>query len=73
MCCPNSALPTHVKGDELTLSSILEPSPLTTNWIGNESGIVIEIEAEGLRQICDENIANNYPIVKEVSKTLRVE
>lgn len=60
-----------IKGDAFGWSAILEPHQLTASCRGAKSGKFIAIEAEGLRQICVENYACGYHIVRGVSKTLR--
>lgn len=60
-----------VKGDAFGWSALLEPHILTASCRGHKDGEIIEIEAENLRSICDENLVCGYQILNEVSKTLR--
>ncbi len=60
-----------IKGDAFGWSALLEPHILTASCRGHKEGEIIEIQAENLRSICDENIACGYQIISEVSKTLR--
>lgn len=60
-----------IKGDAFGWSAILEPHQLTASCRGAKSGKFIAIEAERLRQICVEDYACGYLIVRGVSKALR--
>ncbi len=60
-----------IKGDAFGWSAILEPHQLTASCRGAKSGKFIAIEAERLRQICAEDYACGYHIVRGVSKALR--
>ena len=62
---------TLVKGDALSWSALLEPYRLTASGVASKEGVIIEIEAEGLRQICKEDLACGFKVLEEVSKTLR--
>jgi CRP-like cAMP-binding protein len=62
---------TLVAGDPLAWSALLEPHTLTASGIARKAGSLIEIEAEGLRQMCKENTDFGYIMMREVAKTLR--
>ncbi len=62
---------TLVAGDPMAWSALLEPHRLTASGVANKDGILIEIEAEGLRNLCKEDKEFGYVMMKEVAKTLR--
>lgn len=62
---------TLVAGDPLAWSALLEPHKLTASGVASKNGSLIEIEAEGLRRLCEENKDFGYTMLKEVGKTLR--
>jgi len=62
---------TLVVGDPLAWSALLDPHRLTASGVANKDGILIEIEAEGLRSLCEEDKEFGYVVLKEVAKTLR--
>lgn len=62
---------TLVVGDPMAWSALLDPHRLTASGVANKDGILIEIEAEGLRRLCEEDKEFGYVMVKEIAKTLR--
>ncbi|NIM93425.1 MAG: cyclic nucleotide-binding domain-containing protein [Anaerolineales bacterium] len=62
---------TLVAGDAMAWSALLEPHVLTGSGVASKDGSLLEIEAESLRRICDENRDYGYTVMKEVGKTLR--
>ena len=62
---------TLITGDALSWSALLEPYRLTASGVASKEGVIIEIESEGLRQICRGDLACGFKILEEVSKTLR--
>jgi CRP/FNR family transcriptional regulator len=62
---------TLVSGDTLAWSAVLTPHRLTASGIGNKDGSLILIEAEGLRNMCDENTDFGYSLMREIAGTLR--
>lgn len=62
---------TLVEGDLMAWSAVLEPYRLTATGIGRKGGVVIEVEAEGLRRLCQENPFHGFVMMTQVAKTLR--
>ena len=62
---------TLTAGDPLAWSALLEPHKLTASGVAIKGGTLIEIDAGGLRRICEENSDLGYTIMKEIAKTLR--
>ncbi|NIS81255.1 MAG: cyclic nucleotide-binding domain-containing protein [Anaerolineales bacterium] len=62
---------TLVAGDPLAWSALLEPHKLTASGVANKPGALLEIEAEALRSLCEQNLEFGYTMMKEVAKTLR--
>lgn len=62
---------TLTKGDAFCWSAILDPHFLTATCVGNKDGSFVQVEAEELRKICEDDAACGYRLVTEVSKTLR--
>jgi CRP-like cAMP-binding protein len=62
---------TLVVGDPMAWSALLDPHRLTASGVASKDGILIEIEAVGLRGLCEENKEFGYLMMKEVAKTLR--
>jgi CRP-like cAMP-binding protein len=62
---------TLVMGDPMAWSALLEPHRLTASGIASKDGILIKIEAEGLRRLCKEDKEFGYVMMKEIAKTLR--
>lgn len=62
---------TLVQGEALSWSALLEPYRLTAGGVAGMDGAIIEIEAEGLRRICKEDLICGFKVLEEVSKTLR--
>lgn len=62
---------TLVAGDPLAWSALLDPHKLTASGVASKNGSLIEIEAEGLRRLCEEDKDFGYTMLKEVGKTLR--
>ncbi len=58
-------------GDTLAWSALLEPHKLTATGEANKDGVLIEIDGEGLRRICEDDTQYGYTILKEIAKTLR--
>lgn len=65
------AVETLVEGDLMAWSALLEPYRLTATGVARKDGLAIEIEAEALRRICEENPAHGYVMMTQVAKTLR--
>jgi len=62
---------TLIKGDALSWSALLEPYRLTASGVASNDVALIEIEAQGLRRICKEDLVCGYRVLEEVSKMLR--
>ncbi|HLC02204.1 MAG TPA: cyclic nucleotide-binding domain-containing protein [Anaerolineales bacterium] len=62
---------TLVEGDLMAWSALLEPHRLTATGIARKDGLVIEIEAEGLRGICQANPTYGYQMMTQVAIALR--
>lgn len=62
---------TLVAGEPLAWSSLLEPYTLTAGAVARKAGSLIEIDASGLREMCEEDTEFGYVMMKEVAKTLR--
>jgi len=62
---------TLVVGDPMAWSALLEPHRLTASGVANKDGILIEIDAKGLRRLCEEDKEFGYVMMREVAKTLR--
>jgi CRP/FNR family transcriptional regulator len=62
---------TLVAGDTVAWSAVLPPHRLTASGVGNKDGTLILIEAEGLRNLCDQNFEFGYLLMKEIARTLR--
>jgi CRP/FNR family transcriptional regulator len=62
---------TLVTGDTLAWSAVLTPHRLTASGIGSKDGSLILIEAEGLRNLCDEDTDFGYSLMREIAGTLR--
>jgi len=65
------AVDTLIEGDTMAWSALLEPHRLTGTGLARSSGIVLRIDGEGLRRICQENPAYGLVMMTEVAKTLR--
>jgi CRP-like cAMP-binding protein len=63
---------TLVAGDLMALSALIPPFHLTASGTGKEDGKLIEIEAEPLRQLCDENPELGYRLMQGVAKGLMI-
>ncbi len=62
---------TLVAGDPLAWSALLEPHRLTASGVGSKPGALLEIDAEGLRRLCERDRNFGYFMMKEIAKTLR--
>lgn len=62
---------TLVAGDPMAWSALLEPHILTSSGVASKAGSLIEIDAEGLRCLCEEDTEFGFVMIKEVAKTLR--
>jgi CRP-like cAMP-binding protein len=62
---------TLVVGDPMAWSALLDPHRLTATGVASKDGILIEIEAESLRRLCEDHKEFGYVMIKEVAKTLR--
>ncbi len=62
---------TLVVGDPMAWSALLEPHRLTASGVANKDGILIEIEAKGLKHLCEKDKEFGYVMMKELAKTLR--
>ena len=62
---------TLVAGDPMAWSALLEPHTLTASGVASKAGSLIEIEAEGLRRLFEEDSDFGFVMIKEVAKTLR--
>lgn len=65
------AVETLVEGDLMAWSALLDPYRLTATGLARKDGVAIEIEAEKLRQICQENPSHGFVMMTQVAKTLR--
>jgi hypothetical protein len=52
-------------------SALLEPFRLTASGVARNTGVAIEIEAGGLRRICEGNPSYGLVMMTQVAKTLR--
>ncbi len=62
---------TLVAGDPLAWSALLEPHRLTASGVGSKPGAVLEIDAEGLRRLCDSNKEFGFVMMREIARMLR--
>ena len=62
---------TLVAGDPMAWSALLEPHILTASGVASKAGSLIEIEAEGLRRLFEEDSDFGFVMIKEIAKTLR--
>lgn len=62
---------TLVAGDPLAWSALLEPHRLTASGVGSKPGAVLEIDAEGLRHLCDSNKEFGFVMMREIARMLR--
>lgn len=62
---------TLVEGDLVAWSALLEPYRLTATGVARKDGVAIEIEADGLRGICQANPAYGYRMMTQVAIALR--
>ena len=62
---------TLVEGDTMAWSALLEPHRLTGTGVAQADGSLLQIEAEGMRRICQENPAYGLVMMTEIAKTLR--
>ena len=59
---------TLVEGDLMALSALIPPYHLSATGVAKEDGKLIKIEAEPLRQLCDENPGLGYRLMQGVAK-----
>jgi len=62
---------TLVEGDLAAWSALLEPYRLTATGVARTDGVVIEVEAVGLRQICQANPSHGFLMMSQVAMALR--
>lgn len=62
---------TLVAGDTLSWSALIPPHTLTATGIAKTTGSLIQINAEELRKLCEENPAQAYMLMREVAVTLK--
>jgi CRP-like cAMP-binding protein len=62
---------TLITGDMLAWSSLLEPFTLTASGVAKSDGVLIKIDAAGLREICEENPSYGFFMMRQVATTLR--
>jgi CRP-like cAMP-binding protein len=62
---------TVVGGDMLAWSALLEPHKLTATGVASRDGVLIEVEAEPLRELCQDNPEYGFLMMKQVANTLR--
>ena len=60
-----------VGGELLGLSALLEPFESTANAIAREDGTLIEIDAQGLRKLCDSDPTVGYTLLLKIVEALR--
>lgn len=65
------AVETLVEGDLMAWSALLDPYRLTATGVARRDGVAIEIEADGLRKICQDNPSHGFVMMTQVAKTLR--
>ncbi|MEW6568947.1 MAG: cyclic nucleotide-binding domain-containing protein [Chloroflexota bacterium] len=58
-------------GEMLGWSALMEPFMFTASGIARRRGVMLEINGEGLRRVCEANPGYGYHMMKEVAKTLR--
>jgi CRP/FNR family cyclic AMP-dependent transcriptional regulator len=59
---------TLVSGDLMALSALIPPYHLSATGIAKENGKLIQIKAEPLRRLCDENPELGYRLMQSVAK-----
>jgi CRP/FNR family cyclic AMP-dependent transcriptional regulator len=59
---------TLVSGDLMALSALIPPYHLSATGVAKEDGKLIQIEAEPLRRLCDENPELGYRLMLSVAK-----
>jgi len=59
---------TLVAGDLMALSALIPPYHLSATGVAKEDGKLIQIEAEALRQLCEENPGLGYRLMQGVAK-----
>jgi CRP-like cAMP-binding protein len=64
-------LDTAVGGDLLAWSALLEPHTLTATGVARAQGVLIQLEAEPLRKLCQSNPEYGFVMMKQVAITLR--
>ncbi|HJX40101.1 MAG TPA: cyclic nucleotide-binding domain-containing protein [Anaerolineales bacterium] len=62
---------TVVAGDLLAWSALMEPYKLTATGVARGEGMLIEVEAEPLRKLCQGNPEYGFMMMKQVAMTLR--
>jgi CRP-like cAMP-binding protein len=62
---------TVVEGDLLAWSALLEPHKLTATGVARGDGVMIKVEAEPLRRLCQDNPEYGFLMMKQVANTLR--
>lgn len=60
-----------ISGDVIAWSAVLPPHKLTASAIGSKPGELIEIEGQGLREVCDADVSLGYQLMTEIAKGLR--
>ncbi|NIM92706.1 MAG: cyclic nucleotide-binding domain-containing protein [Anaerolineales bacterium] len=61
---------TLVEGDLMALSALIPPYQLSATGIAKEDGKLIQIEAEPLRDLCEDNPSLGYRLMQGVAKGL---
>lgn len=62
---------TLVPGDTLSWSALVEPHVLSATAVGKKDGRLIQVDAQNLRRLCEENPAYGYRMMSEIAKVLR--
>lgn len=56
-------------GEILSISAIIEPHKLTTTGIADSESKLLRIDAEELRELCDEDQGLAYGLMKQIAKS----
>ncbi|HKZ54761.1 MAG TPA: cyclic nucleotide-binding domain-containing protein [Anaerolineales bacterium] len=59
-----------VPGDVMADSALIEPYRLRASGVAKTDGNLIQIEASGLRRLCEEDCALGYRLMKQVAAAL---
>ncbi len=61
-----------VAGDLMAISALIPPYHLTASGMAKKDCKVIQIEANRLRELCDQNPELGYRLMQSVAKSLQV-